>query len=406
LIRHVGKGRGEDAERCPQHNQEELSVYCDTCQACICSKCALFGQHVGHKHLPVDDVYKKHYHLLIADGNRLRKHLLAVASMGKKVDKSVERVRIERKNHEEIMKVALDQIMKRFEKTTNDKMRQLSEVREKLSESSDRIQLFMADLDEKMKTGSKKELVSQSSSLKQKLSHFLQGLDPLPVNDNELSKISSFTNEIVPPYDVKTVKIHNFSTLRRRGEVVYSDPLVVGGLTWRLKVYPDGSNNVKGKYLSVFVELSDGPTKTTRYEYRIEIIWQGSGGGKDVSKDLVREHASDFAVGESWGYNKFYKLDYLLPEGYIHPANDTLHFRFGVRCQTYHQKCRDLMLYVHRLKKEQNSMSRKIQDLEQVRIFRPFYNECLKCICSRPINICLLDTSQDNFRNHVKPQYW
>jgi hypothetical protein len=196
LIRHVGKGRGEDAERCPQHNQEELSVYCDTCQACICSKCALFGQHVGHKHLPVDDVYKKHYHLLIADGNRLRKHLLAVASMGKKVDKSVERVRIERKNHEEIMKVALDQIMKRFEKTTNDKMRQLSEVREKLSESSDRIQLFMADLDEKMKTGSKKELVSQSSSLKQKLSHFLQGLDPLPVNDNELSKISSFTKYV------------------------------------------------------------------------------------------------------------------------------------------------------------------------------------------------------------------
>ena len=39
-----------------------------------------------------------------------------------------------------------------------------------------------------------------------------------------------------------------------------------------------------------------------RYEYRVEMVHQLS---RDPSKNIVREFASDFEVGECWGYNRF-----------------------------------------------------------------------------------------------------
>ena len=57
----------------------------------------------------------------------------------------------------------------------------------------------------------------------------------------------------------------------------------------------DGCNNVgRGKYLSVFLELKEGFTKSSTYEYRIQLLWQG---GRDASKDLVREHGRNMLKG-------------------------------------------------------------------------------------------------------------
>lgn len=36
---------------------------------------------------------------------------------------------------------------------------------------------------------------------------------------------------------------------------------------------------------------------------------------KDLTKSIVREFASDFEVGECWGYNRFFRLDLLASEG-------------------------------------------------------------------------------------------
>lgn len=49
---------------------------------------------------------------------------------------------------------------------------------------------------------------------------------------------TDFTSEIVPPYDSSTFVMNNFSALQQRADPVYSQPLQVNGLSWRLKVYP------------------------------------------------------------------------------------------------------------------------------------------------------------------------
>lgn len=44
----------------------------------------------------------------------------------------------------------------------------------------------------------------------------------------------------------------------------------------------------------------------------------------DPTKNIIREFASDFEVGECWGYNRFFRLDLLASEGYLNTQTDTL----------------------------------------------------------------------------------
>lgn len=56
------------------------------------------------------------------------------------------------------------------------------------------------------------------------------------------------------------------------------------------------------------------------------MIHQGS---RDISKNIVREFASDFEIGECWGYNRFFRLDLLATEGYLNTELDTLILRYA-----------------------------------------------------------------------------
>jgi len=47
----------------------------------------------------------------------------------------------------------------------------------------------------------------------------------------------------------------------------------------------------------------------------------------DPTKNIIREFASDFEVGECWGYNRFFRLDLLASEGYLSTTSDTLVLR-------------------------------------------------------------------------------
>ena len=50
---------------------------------------------------------------------------------------------------------------------------------------------------------------------------------------------------------------------------------------------------------------------------------------------MVREFASEFEVGECWGYNRFYRIDLLQSEGYLNPENDSITLKFFVRSPSY-----------------------------------------------------------------------
>lgn len=59
-----------------------------------------------------------------------------------------------------------------------------------------------------------------------------------------------------------------------------------------------------------------------RYDYCIEMVNQQNEQINDISKNVLREFTSDFEIGECWGYNRFFKLDVLINEGFL--QEDTL----------------------------------------------------------------------------------
>lgn len=64
-----------------------------------------------------------------------------------------------------------------------------------------------------------------------------------------------------------------------------------------------------------------------RYEYRVELIYQGPNNGASANRNIVREFASEFDAGECWGYNRFFRLDLLASEGYLRPETNSLVLR-------------------------------------------------------------------------------
>lgn len=73
-----------------------------------------------------------------------------------------------------------------------------------------------------------------------------------------------FKSELVPEYDHGEYVLHNFSRMRHSEDPVYSPVLLAQGISWRLKVYPNGNGSAAhGNYISVFLEMYKGPAIPT-----------------------------------------------------------------------------------------------------------------------------------------------
>lgn len=89
------------------------------------------------------------------------------------------------------------------------------------------------------------------------------------------------------------------------------------GITWRLKVYPNGNGVAKNTYISVFLEMLKGSNEPLKYEYRVEMLNK-----RNPNQIVMREFASDFETGECWGYNRFFKIELLDRDGFIVSDDD------------------------------------------------------------------------------------
>ena len=66
----------------------------------------------------------------------------------------------------------------------------------------------------------------------------------------------------------------------------------MNGVEWRLKIYPKGNGVAKGKYLSVFVEMSKADKNQKKYEYKIELM-----NNEMNAQNIRREYCSAFDIG-------------------------------------------------------------------------------------------------------------
>ncbi|XP_031553349.1 E3 ubiquitin-protein ligase TRIM37-like isoform X1 [Actinia tenebrosa] len=354
------KGRDDtDKDRCEIHH-EKLSVYCTTCKKCICHQCALWGgTHSGHTFKPLDEIYDQHVSSITDEVAALRRRLMELISLVQEVERNVESLREAKEERVREIRNAVELMIARLDSQLKSKLLTLMGQKNSLTQETELLESLLQEVEHQLHSCSRSELIAKSGELLQMFNQVHRKpmasfvTPPIPAD---------FTSEIVPPYDTSTFCITHFSMLKRKADPVYSEPLNVNGLSWRLKVYPDGNGVVRGNYLSVFLELTAGLPETSKYEYRVEMIHHAS---PDSSKNIVREFASDFEVGECWGYNRFFRLDLLASEGYLNTANDTLILRFQVRPPTFYQKCRDQQWYINQLETGQLQCIQQVNDLKE-----------------------------------------
>ncbi|XP_049558281.1 E3 ubiquitin-protein ligase TRIM37 isoform X5 [Orcinus orca] len=358
------KHEENEKDKCENHH-EKLSVFCWTCKKCICHQCALWGgMHGGHTFKPLAEIYEQHVTKVNEEVAKLRRRLMELISLVQEVERNVEAVRSAKDERVREIRNAVEMMIARLDTQLKNKLITLMGQKTSLTQETELLESLLQEVEHQLRSCSKSELISKSSEILM----MFQQVHRKPMASFVTTPVPpDFTSELVPSYDSATFVLENFSTLRQRADPVYSPPLQVSGLCWRLKVYPDGNGVVRGYYLSVFLELSAGLPETSnlfnfRYEYRVEMVHQSC---NDPTKNIIREFASDFEVGECWGYNRFFRLDLLANEGYLNRQNDTVILRFQVRSPTFFQKCRDQHWYITQLEAAQTSYIQQINNLKE-----------------------------------------
>ncbi|KAM3854776.1 E3 ubiquitin-protein ligase TRIM37 isoform 5-T7 [Vipera latastei] len=356
---NLSKHEENEKDKCENHH-EKLSVFCWTCKKCICHQCALWGgMHGGHTFKPLAEIYEQHVTKVNEEVAKLRRRLMELISLVQEVERNVEAVRSAKDERVREIRNAVEMMIARLDTQLKNKLITLMGQKTSLTQETELLESLLQEVEHQLRSCSKSELISKSSEILM----MFQQVHRKPMASFVTTPVPpDFTSELVPAYDSTTFVLENFSTLRQRADPVYSPPLQISGLCWRLKVYPDGNGVVRGYYLSVFLELSAGLPETSKYEYRVEMVHQST---NDPAKNIIREFASDFEVGECWGYNRFFRLDLLANEGYLNRQNDTVILRFQVRSPTFFQKCRDQYWYISQLEAAQTSYVQQINNLKE-----------------------------------------
>ncbi|XP_019853986.1 PREDICTED: uncharacterized protein LOC109583188 [Amphimedon queenslandica] len=359
VIRDNSSSRAKDI--CRQHN-EQLTVYCNTCDICICASCALWGKHRQEDHdiKPLDELHKKHKDVFTTELKKLKTRMSEIISLVEQVDLKIEKVKTEKGKTKQEIETTLGAIDVRLDEQMKLKLQKLIEAKRRLKQEVHDISSLSAELETRLK-GSKSEFIQQEKVLRERMMAKIQKLQESQCNDLErVLEIGNFVNEVVPQGEESTFEIKNFKEKQRSGAEIFSPLLSFSGLAWRLKVYPNGHGAFTGRYLCTFIELYGGYSQPATYHYSVELVRMSGRGG---NKNFKREYSSDFVVGDLWGYKKFYDLSKLESEGYL--VHDTLVLKFSINHPTYFDKCRDLMLHVNDLKHKIMSLKHQNNQLRQ-----------------------------------------
>ncbi|XP_021700141.1 E3 ubiquitin-protein ligase TRIM37 isoform X2 [Aedes aegypti] len=345
-----------DQDQCPTH-KEKLSVFCWTCMKCICHQCALWGgTHSGHTFKQLELVYETHLAQVKEEQQQLKSRLLELISLVQDVEQNVNTVRSAKDERVSEMRTAVNLMAGRLESQLKGKFGTLMDRKTSLTQETEQLEHLLQEIEHQLNTCSKSQLIMKSAELLKMINQ----VRTKPMTSYVTAPVAAdFISEIVPAYDTGVFIMQNFTKLQKKAEPVYSNPLYVNGLCWRLKVYPGGNGAMRKEYLCVYLELTVGYPEASTYEYRLQMIHPNS------SKIIQREFVSDFEVGECWGYNRFCRLDALAEEGYLNTINDTLELRYQVRPTTFYQKCRDQQWYINNLLRTQALHLTEIKTLSE-----------------------------------------
>ena len=347
----------EESEICEKHQIQNL-YYCMECETPLCSDCYMLEEkHKKHKIKKIDEVFKAHLEMikqekevLDFEENTLRKYL---KDIGDKIIEIGNTKYKKIKESEEYFKNIRNQIQIQSQEVITNLLEKKQSIESKLSE----IQNYSKNFSYRLKHSSKNQIIIDSNNLIKELKEMK--LKILTQNSDNIDKITNnnltltIKNPLVPKYETGIYEIKNYDKIKSE-KVMYSPEMYIGGLIWKLKIYPRGNITSKGECISVFLELQSGVFEPSKYFYVLEMV------NFKKRRNFFMEYSSNFSNGECWGYSNFYKIKKLKEDGFLNQDGDLV-IKVHIRPESYEQLSRDLKGYIklleHRNKKNKNNES-------------------------------------------------
>ena len=340
----------EESEICEKHQIKNL-YYCVECETPLCSDCYMLEEnHKKHKIKKIDEVYKTHIDKikhekegLDFEENTLRKNL---KDIGDKIIEIGNMKYKKVKESEEYFKNIINQIQTQSQEVITNLLEKKRNLEAKLSE----IQNYSKNFSFRLKNSSKNDIISQSNNLIKELKEIK--LKILTQNADNIDKITNnnltlnIQNPLVPRYETGVYIIKKYEKIKS-DKVMYSPEMIIGGLVWKLKLYPRGNVTSKGECISVFLELQSGVSEPSKYFYVLELV------NFKKRRNYFMEYSSNFSNGECWGYSNFYKIKKLKEDGFINQEGDMI-IKVHIRPESFEQLSRDLKGYIQFLEKKEN----------------------------------------------------
>ena len=340
----------EESEICEKHKIKNL-YYCVECETPLCSDCYMLeDKHKKHKIKKIDEIFKFHLEkikqekeALDFEENTLRKYL---KDIGDKIVEIGDMKYKKVKETEEFIKNIRNQIQTQSQEVITNLLEKKQKIEAKLSE----IQNYSKNLSFRIKNSSKNDIITQSNNLIKELKDIK--LKILTENSDNIDKITNnnltlnIKNPLVPKYETGIYEIKNYEKIKSE-KVMYSPEMIIGGLIWKLKLYPKGNATSKGESISVFLELQSYVLEPSKYFYVLELV------NFKNRRNYFMEYSSNFSKGECWGYSNFYKIKKLKDDGFINPNGDII-IKIHIRPESFEQLSRDLKGYIQILEKKIN----------------------------------------------------
>ena len=266
----------------------------------------------------------------------------------------------------------LDALKGQIEADLNDqKQRKLAAVmttKEVLSVQTRELEQILYSVDQQLQSPVQCELVRKSGELIKRFND----IRCTPMSELAITNTSAdFTTSMVPAFEYGFLKIAGSAVApvagggrggvlggigggsmhsnmdRSRSTPLLSAPLVVHGMQWQLKAYPRGTQAGEGTHLSIFLVLLSGPPEEAEggppptYEWKVELVRQQWMGRPTQMLQNLRQHEDTFNTTKEscWGYERFYELEQLEPEGFVNVQDQSLTVRFGVRPSSFRHLC-------------------------------------------------------------------
>merc|ERR1719336_3257527 len=169
-LKEVGAGPGRHElevtphkeDQCERH-EEKLSVYCWTCNTCICHQCALWGgTHTGHTFKPLEEIYDGHVSHIKEEVSLLRRKLMELISMVQEVERNVESVRGAKDERVREIRNAVELMIARLDSQLKSKLLTLMGHKNALTQETEQLENLLSEIDQYLNGKTRSELIAKA----------------------------------------------------------------------------------------------------------------------------------------------------------------------------------------------------------------------------------------------------